>query len=274
MRVRLLLAYDGTNYRGWQIQAKPQPPPTIQGAVETALFSICGAHIRAYGAGRTDAGVHAHGQTAHFDGPERLASLDWRHALNALLPSDIRVLEAAIAHTRFHARDDAISKTYVYDFWPHNNFPLPRLRPYVWECGHLDGDAMRAALPRLAGCHDFASFQNVGTEIKDTRRHIFRMELRELAQDEFYPHTGSIWRLIIEGNGFLKQMARNLAGFLVAVGKGVLDASRLDDILAARDRRALPSATAPARGLALARVEYPALNRREIQLPPTTKAPG
>ena len=107
MRLRLLLAYDGSRYCGWQIQDIPTPPPTVQGAVEAAVGRIAGRPVRVFGSGRTDAGVHAHGQVAHCDVPRR-PGLDWRHALNALLPADVRVLHWQEAAPDFHARISAL----------------------------------------------------------------------------------------------------------------------------------------------------------------------
>ena len=161
MRLRLLLAYDGSRYCGWQIQDIPTPPPTVQAAVEAAVGRIAGRPVRVFGSGRTDAGVHAHGQVAHCDVPRR-PGLDWRHALNALLPADVRVLHWQEAAPGFHARISALRKTYVYDFWQEKGFVPPRLAPFVWRSGPLDAGAMRAALPFLLGRHDFASLQNAG----------------------------------------------------------------------------------------------------------------
>ena len=169
MRLRLLLAYDGSRYCGWQIQDIPTPPPTVQAAVEAAVGRIAGRPVRVFGSGRTDAGVHAHGQVAHCDVPRR-PGLDWRHALNALLPADVRVLHWQEAAPDFHARISALRKTYVYDFWQEKGFVPPRLAPFVWRSGPLDAGAMRAALPFLLGRHDFASLQNAGTEMVSSDR--------------------------------------------------------------------------------------------------------
>lgn len=258
MRVKITLAYDGTNYRGWQIQEKPDPPPTIQGAVETALFTLLRTKTRIFGAGRTDSGAHAHGQVAHFDVEERprLKALDWRKALNAVLPYDIRVISAHLASDTFNARNDALFKTYTYQFWTETTFTPPFLRNYAWACGSLDAQAIRMAIPCLIGKHDFASFKNAGTETKSTEREIFDIALRETTQFAFYPPHSPILLLSVTANGFLKQMVRNIAGFLAAVGAGKADAADAAKILSKKDRRALPNATAPAHGLTLAHVSY------------------
>lgn len=259
MRIKIKLAYDGTNYGGWQIQEKPTPPPTIQGAVETALFTLVGRQTRVFAAGRTDSGVHAHGQVAHFDVGERprLLALDWQKTLNALLPKDIRIIEAKMAPENFHARKDAISKTYVYQFWRQPEFTPPYLRQYVWSCGLVDEDAMSRALLHILGKHDFASFRNAGTDTKTSIRTILEAKLEQTPPLPHYPAALPMLVLSIRAGGFLKQMVRNIAGLLVHVGRGKMDPDAVADILAKRDRRALPSMTAPAGGLALAHVEYP-----------------
>ena len=258
MRLKLLISYVGTGYSGWQIQEKPKPPPTVQGALEAALLQISGQHVRVHGSGRTDSGVHAHGQVAHCDVPDARAGMDWRHSLNAVLPRDIRVLEAVRAAPDFHARKDALRKTYVYQFWQDRRFMPPHLRPFVWNCGPLDQNAMRSAIPYLLGTHDFAGLRNAGTDVENTERTLLDARLIELPPCEFYPPHAPMLRLAVTADGFLKQMVRNMAGLLAACGQGKMQAEQIPALLAAHDRRALPSVTAPAEGLALARVEYAA----------------
>ena len=258
MRLKLLISYVGTGYSGWQIQEKPKPPPTVQGALEAALLQISAQHVRVHGSGRTDSGVHAHGQVAHCDVPDARAGMDWRHSLNAVLPRDIRVLEAVRAAPDFHARKDALRKTYVYQFWQDRRFMPPHLRPFVWNCGPLDQNAMRSAIPYLLGTHDFAGLRNAGTDVENTERTLLDARLIELPPCEFYPPHAPMLRLAVTADGFLKQMVRNMAGLLAACGQGKMQAEQIPALLAAHDRRALPSVTAPPEGLALARVEYAA----------------
>ena len=239
MRLRLLLAYDGSRYCGWQIQDIPTPPPTVQAAVEAAVGRIAGRPVRVFGSGRTDAGVHAHGQVAHCDVPRR-PGLDWRHALNALLPADVRVLYWQEAAPDFHARISALRKTYVYDFWQEKGFVPPRLAPFVWRSGPLDAEAMRAALPFLLGRHDFASFQNAGTEMESTVRELQAATLTELPPVEFMPPCLPCLRLTVTANGFLKQMVRNMAGLLAAYGRHKLRPDQIPAILEAADRCPAP----------------------------------
>lgn len=259
MRLKLLVAYKGTAFQGWQIQEKERPPATIQGALEGALAQITGRKIRVYGAGRTDSGTHARGQTAHLDLPDlpKFENLDWRHSLNALLPPDIRILNAEIAEASFHARKDAIAKTYIYSYWTETAFTPPELADFVWSCGHLDLDAMAARFSAFMGEHDFSSFQNAGTPMESAVRKIFELKLEIAPQLEFYPSHAPLARLSISANGFLKQMARNIAGFLWKAGKGKADASEIERVLKAADREALKAPTAPACGLCLAKVYYP-----------------
>lgn len=253
MRLKLTLAYDGAAYAGWQIQENTAQN-TVQGAVEAALFALLRTPIRIYGAGRTDSGVHALGQVCHCDVPEK--DWDWRARLNAVLPADIRLREAKRVSAGFHARKDAIAKTYFYQFWLEPDCVNPLLRGMAWQAGRLDVGAMRSGLEKFAGARDFASFQNSGTPVNTTVRNIAAIRLEALP-DPFIPGSGSpLLRLYITGDGFLKQMVRNIAGFLAAIGRHKLAWGDLDAIFAARDRRCLPSQTAPARGLFLADVKY------------------
>jgi len=256
MRLKLLVAYVGTNYCGWQIQQKPCPPPTIQGELERALHTVTGQDIRAFGSGRTDSGVHAHGQVVHCDVPDARAAMDWRRSLNALLPRDIRILDARQARADFHARKDAQRKTYVYQFWQELAFMPPHLTPFVWKCGPLNLEAAQAALPHLLGQHDFAALRNVGTDVESTVRTVLRAELHACPPCEFYPPHAPLLRLDVTADGFLKQMVRNMAGLLVACGQGKITPARIPALLETCDRRAVPSVTAPPQGLALASVAY------------------
>jgi tRNA pseudouridine38-40 synthase len=205
--------------------------------------------VRAFGAGRTDAGVHAEGQVAHCDVPA-LRAVNWQAALNVNLPPDIRVLNAQEAADTFHACFDARKKTYRYDLWLARQVALPRLYPFVWACGPLDPRKLDAALPLLVGRHDFRSFQNRGTGTRDTTRTVLSLKTAHPAEFD-----GNVLSLHVEANGFLKQMVRNMVGLLVAIGQGRFDASRIPALLAARDRAQGPP-TAPARGLTLVRVDY------------------
>lgn len=270
MRLRLDLAYNGAAYHGWQIQKKPLPPPTVQGALEAAFFKLAGQPVCVTASGRTDAGVHAWRQVAHVDVVKELP--DWAKSLNAVLPADIRVLAARRVADDFHARRDAVAKTYVYQFWQGQVTP-PLLANQVWSTGPLARDAMLEAASRLVGEHDFASFQNAGTPVRSTVRRIYSIGL-ETARDELlYPEGASLWRLVVTGNGFLRQMVRNLAGLLAWIGRGVIEPVRVGAFLAACDRRLMPAPTAPAQGLGLFRVWYEADALEEFMRRPPAFSP-
>ncbi len=249
-RLRLTLAYDGTAFAGWQLQAKGKGR-TVQGCLEAALAKLCDQPVRVFGAGRTDAGVHALAQVAHADVPEARMHIPWQKALNALLPKDIAVTEAALAPPGFHARFEATAKTYVYTLWTEKHYVLPWRRPYVWDVGRcfpLDVAAMDAAARELEGTHDFAAFQNAGSSVKTTTRH-----MRALTRLPAACPQETAWQFCAEG--FLKQMVRNLMGALVAVGCGKISPTDIRPLLQT-GQRSLAPATAPAQGLCLLAVEY------------------
>jgi len=245
-RIKLTLAYEGTDFCGWQLQPHDR---TVQGELEAALHRLLGMPVRVHGSGRTDSGVHALGQVVHFDCPDERQTLPWRRSLNALLPRDVRVLEGGATADTFHARYSAGGKTYEYALWHERDFCLPQRRRFVWGCGPVDVGRMEDAARILTGEHDFAAFRNVGTDVESTVRTITSITRHPGA-------TGyeSVWRFT--ANGFLKQMVRNLVGCLVACGQGRLELREVPRILQSRDRRLAP-ATVPPQGLTLIRVDYP-----------------
>jgi len=248
-RIKLLLAYDGTDFAGWQHQGGVR---TVQSVLEAAITKVVGARMPVQGAGRTDSGVHALGQCAHVDIPEPLASrVPWRVALNCLLPADVRVVEVAICPPRFHAQFNAVSKIYAYTLWTDRSHVNPMRRRFVWDVPPLDWAAMDEAAAILVGRHDFNSFRNLGSPLgsRGTVR-----TLMGLWRAPGPSPSETIWRAW--GDGFLKQMVRNLVGCLVAVGKGKAKPADVRLILERCDRNhGLP--TAPARGLCMERVFYP-----------------
>lgn len=244
-RIRLTLAYDGTDFSGWQLQPRDR---TVQGELETALGEILGTPPRVHGSGRTDSGVHAMGQIAHFDSPPERTGMPWQRALNSLLPKDVRVLEAAVVDDEFHARYSAKSKTYEYILWHTREFCLPQRRRFVWACGPVDFAAMDEAAHALTGEHDFAAFQNVGTPVKSTVRTITK-----LSRSRGINEHETVWRF--SADGFLKQMVRNIMGCLVACGRGRISPDDVRRILDSADRSQAP-ATAPPQGLSLISVDY------------------
>jgi len=245
-RYRITLAYDGTDFLGWQLQRRGGR--TVQGAVEEALARLArGDRVAVSGAGRTDAGVHALGQVASFDLPREVEAGELRRALNGLLPEDVRVLDAAPAPPAFHARRSAVSKLYRYEL-DCGGIQLPQRRRFAGFVSiPLDEAAVRAAAPLFLGRHDFASLASSGGSATTTVRTVRRSEA---------VFAGGTLVFEAEADGFLRRMARSMVGGLVAAGRGVVPVAELARALEARDRRAWP-APAPARGLTLVRVDYP-----------------
>jgi len=244
--LKLTIQYDGTEYVGWQRQANGV---SVQGLLEEALRPVEGAHVNVFGAGRTDAGVHALGQVASFRltvsiPPQRLV-----RALNAVLPPDIRVIDAQDVAPDFHARFSATGKVYEYRII-NDQAVSPFLRRFVWQViPPLDLDAMRQASALLIGRHDFAAFQAVRANVRSTERTIRRLDWIE--------GMGTDLPLVmqIEGDGFLRHMVRTIAGTLVQIGLRRWPVEYLSDILASRSRISAGT-TAPAAGLFLVRVLY------------------
>ncbi|GFK93858.1 tRNA pseudouridine synthase A [Fundidesulfovibrio magnetotacticus] len=253
LRLKCTLAYQGTDFAGWQYQPEGRGR-SVQACLEEALARLAGRPVRAHGASRTDAGVHALHQVAHADVPAARAHLPWRRALNALLPRDMAVLAAEEVSREFHARYDATAKTYAYTFWLEQGFLLPQRRPFVWDAGSLDLDAMDEAAQAFVGSHDFAAFQNAGTPVADTVREVFSITRHPGPT----PHE-AVFR--VRGGGFLKQMVRNIMGCLALAGQGKANAQTVRSLLETKDRTLAP-ATAPARGLCLEHMEFGGRGRK------------
>ncbi|MBF0317691.1 MAG: tRNA pseudouridine(38-40) synthase TruA [Nitrospirae bacterium] len=253
-KIRLTLSYDGTHYHGWQVQPATE---TIQGRIEGALRTITSAGVDLVGAGRTDAGVHALGQIAAFTSDTHLPPHTIMRALNALMPADIRVIDADYAPEGFHPRFSAKAKRYVYVISMGTSVN-PFLYRYCWHIGHpLDITEMATAADTLTGRHDFKSFCASDTDIKTTIREVTALRIEQLPLLRFmdFGIAGDFVRVSIEADGFLRHMVRNIVGTLAAVGRGRLNTQGVSDILAARDRRSAGE-NAPARGLFLERVFY------------------
>ncbi len=243
-RYRATLAYDGTDYHGFQRQA-PEHEPTVQGEVERSLATVGQAGVTVLGSGRTDAGVHAAGQVIAFDADWRHRPEDLNRALNAALPADISVLELADAAPGFHPRYDALSREYIYTVY---NAPVrhPLYRRYALHVAEpLDGAAMQAAVAALVGEHDFAAF-GLPTTGPVTVRQMFQ------AACEAEP---PLMRIRLEANGFLYRMVRSIVGTLLAVGRGAMTPEQWGAVLESRDR-ARAGTPVPPHGLCLTRVRY------------------
>lgn len=264
LKFKLTIAYDGTAYEGWQVQ---KIGTGVQEKVEAALAKLFRSAPRVHSSSRTDTGVHALGMVAHFEVPAREARLTpckLTLALNAHLTEDIRVLAAARAPEKFHARFDATGKQYRYCVWNHQAMN-PLLRATAWHVPRpLDLAAMRAAAPLFVGQHDFQSFAaNPGYAKASTVRTLSRCDLRR---------SGPLLTFVIEGDGFLYKMCRGIVGTLVQVGLGKFSATEIETMLAQRDRR-VAGMTAPAHGLVLWKVFYgktPKAKRRTPSKPQRT----
>jgi tRNA pseudouridine38-40 synthase len=271
---KLTLAYDGTDFHGWQVQPGE---PTIQGELQAALGRICGESPLPQGSGRTDAGVHALGQVASFALAARIPAENLQRALNRTLPPAIRVLEARTAPGAFHARHSAVAKTYEYRVFRGAICP-PLLARYVYACSWtMDVEALEMSASLFVGERDFLSFAATDPELAprslnpdaevDQRpmpREGFQVEppaapsvrtIFSSAWEERRTEDGELLVYRVRGNGFLHHMVRNLVGPMLDVGRGRLRCEEIPRILAARSRAAA-GPTAPARGLFLCSVEY------------------
>ncbi len=255
-RFRILISYNGLKYYGWQ---KQKSLPTVQGQIEKALKQIFQKPISVIGAGRTDTGTHALGQTAHFNLSEALpTNMRLQKALNFfLIPENICVRQVWRAPKSFHALRSAIEKHYVY-------FILNRKTPCVFRKGQihwhpypLDIKKLNVMSQQILGQHDFKSFQNAGTLVKNTMRNITFAHW-------FKAKKGNIVAFHIKGEGFLKQMIRNLVGTQLALLREKEPIQKWEEIQLARDRKSA-YATAPAKGLYLYKVSYPLELDRQCQ---------
>lgn len=246
MKFKLIVAYDGTNYGGWQVQLNAS---TVQSVLQNALSTALRTPTLATGSGRTDAGVHARGQVAHFETETPVDIYRLEASLNGLLPQDIRVLAIEEAPDTFHARYSAKSKIYHYHLHlgPVQD-PFKRLYSLHVPMP-LNLEKMREACSLFVGEHDFASFANephTDKPLLDTTRTMYRLELID--------EPGGV-RLEYEADGFLYKMARTIAGTLLEVGKNKLALEEIEEIFAAKDRKRAAYAAAP-HGLFLVQVNY------------------
>ena len=247
MRVRAIISYDGSGFSGYQVQPGKR---TVQLELERVLTSIHkGGTVKVVASGRTDAGVHATGQVIHFDSPLSLPMDKWKVALNAQLPGDIRVMKVEQVRDDFHARYDAKGKTYRY-IWSLNEVQSPFERNYSVHVDRYKPNIkwMKEASVHLLGTHDFSSFCASNTSVKDFVRTVRSIQF-ELKQESNQLH------MVINGNGFLYNMVRIIAGTLWEVAIDKKDVTDLPDILASCNRKNAGK-TAPAHGLYLENVEY------------------
>ena len=241
--LKLTIAYDGTNFHGWQIQPELR---TIQGELQAAFCKLFNHEVNITGSGRTDAGVHAHGQVANVETVRTMDTDAVLRGANALLPVEIRILSVEEVSLEFHARRSARSKTYEYHVW-RNPIVSPFQSRYVYAFRYpLDEDAVDRGSRYLLGTHDFTSFCSAATEIEDRTRTIFETS---------WDRSENAWVFRIRGNGFLQYMVRTIAGTLLDIGQGRRTPEQVTELFEARDRR-LAGPTLPAHGLHLIEVEY------------------
>lgn len=281
-RILLRVAYDGTNYHGWQVQPNAK---TIEGELNRILTQLTGEEIQVTGASRTDAGVHALGNVAVFDTLSRIPAEKFSYALNQRLPEDIVIQSSVQVADDFHPRHCDCRKTYEYDIL-NRTFPLPAYRNTAYFLyGDLDLDAMRKACQAFLGEHDFASFCAAGAQVQTTVRTIYSLEVLEqplgsngrteaqrsqrtqsetielqpdkarLQGSQIQQAPERLLTIRVRGNGFLYNMVRIIAGTLVEVGRGHIRPEEIEGIIAACDR-AKAGPTAPARGLRLVEIAY------------------
>jgi len=269
--IKLTLAYDGTDFHGWQIQPGQA---TIQGLLAEVLQQLTQEHIVVYGAGRTDAGVHAWGQVANFSTRSALTAHDFARGLNALLPPAVRVRAAEDVGPDFHARWLAQAKTYIYRIYRGRVVPPFHWRYVLHDPYPLDFEAMAEAARAFVGEHDFTSFAaSSGSEEIDqdriTLRTVYRSEIIACSGESPHPPVGlsagsfpwpmlgpDEWIYVIRGRSFLRHMVRKIVGALLEVGRGRVQPSNIPRVLELRDRTQ-SGPTVPPQGLCLVSVEYP-----------------
>ena len=244
-RILITVEYDGTSFCGWQSQNGKR---CVQSTLEEALSSFYGEKIEIHGSGRTDAGVHALGQTAHFDAPQKnnFKVEKLPYAINEKLPEDVKILYAKIVPNDFHARKSVKQKTYQYKaYFSHFESPLERCRMMrVFPEPNLK--AMQEAAKLLLGEHDFSAFMSTGSSIKDTTRTIYSIAIKKNQNDYTFE---------ICGNGFLYNMVRIIVGTLIEIGQGRLSLTNIEKALASGERK-YSGRTAQPQGLYLKSVKY------------------
>ena len=242
---KLLLAYDGSRYKGWQRLGDTDN--TIQGKLEAVLSRMVGTSIEVIGSGRTDAGAHAAGQVANFHANTDMTTAEICDYLRQYLPEDIGVLSVKEVDSRFHSRFHAAQKTYIYRIWTSEQ-PCVFERKYVWPVRtQFDLSAMKEAAAQFLGSHDFTAFCSNKRLKKSAVRSIYALNIEQ---------TDTELRFVVTGDGFLYNMVRIMVGTLLAVGRGELSAADIPAILESKQREQAGE-TVPAKGLCLVEVQYP-----------------
>lgn len=243
-RYALGLEYDGTGFIGWQAQPQGR---SVQAELEAALARVADEPVAAVAAGRTDAGVHATGQVAHFETGSVRPQRAWIEGVNANLPEDVAVRWAVAVPQEFHARFSATGRAYRYLVCERISRPVELRRHVAWTHRRLAVEAMQEAAADLVGEHDFSAFRAADCQADSPVRTLRRLDVRR---------NGELVVFTVEANAFLHHMVRNLVGSLLVIGRSQAERFWLREVLAAGDRRRA-GPTAPARGLTLTHVEYP-----------------
>lgn len=251
MRIRMVISYDGTSYAGYQTQPNGI---TVQEEIEKALFKLTGEKIVIHASGRTDSGVHARAQVAHFDTDSKIPPEKFSFALNTHLPKDIRIMNTAEVDSLFHSRFTAKRKTYRYTV-QNGVHEDPFFRnTALFIHSKLDFEAMQKEAEKVVGTHDFAAFRSTGTVNKTTVRTVF---------ESFWTKKDNLYIYTVTGDGFLYNMVRILAGTMLDVGMGRIEGGAVEKALKST-KRSDAGATAPPHGLMLYRVQYPDFDTEEV----------
>lgn len=250
MKYKIIFSYDGTHFSGYQKQENQR---TVQSEIERVLSQINNESVRISASGRTDAGVHAIGQVAHFTTTKNWNPKKLQHALNSLLPEDIYIKTTEVVNENFHARFDVTKKEYIYMINIKEYNPLER--NYIYQYGKsLDSKAIEEAIPYFVGTHNYKAFTKVGEEKENYIRTIYEIKLEE---------KQGILILHFLGNGFLRYMVRNIVGTLIEIGAGKRSYKDINSILESEDRKQA-GITAPPCGLYLYKVYYEELEKEKM----------
>ncbi len=243
-RILILIQFLGTNYCGWQVQPNQK---TVQGEIENAIFNALGEKVTVQSSGRTDAGVHALEMPAHFDTNTRMHPNNIYKALNAYLPEDIKILSSREVANDFHARFDVKEKTYEYHFYVSNNVLPYYMNTEAQIPEPFDFEISKNATQYFLGTHDWKGFCSAKTETASTVRTIYKISLKKKMKNHYV--------LSVTGDGFLYNMVRIIAGTLIEIGQGKINANDLPNIIDSKDRKRAGK-TAQAVGLVLKKVKY------------------
>lgn len=251
-RLKAVIAYDGTDFHGWQTQREE---PTVQSTLEQTLQQICGKPVSVIGAGRTDSGVHAFRQVAHFDWDHSLPPERLILGINAIVPFTIRVLQLEEVSPEFHARFDAKSKFYLYRIDRNRNFDPFHFRYSLHYYSPLDLDLIRECAKLIEGEHDFKAYQATGTDVVGTRRTMFQVEVPNSVEQTLFAAHDNFLYVRFHATGFLRKMVRFLTGTMLEIGSGRRPFKHLKLALETGDRNYV-GVPAAARGLFLEKVIY------------------